>query len=385
MNKTTKKILFTIYQSGNRSNGGVESITQIISHLSNWECIIWTNRQTPKNQIWKTANVNIQISNASIPGSIPSKLQALIAQNISIYQFIKQHQIKLVHCNDIMTMATCGIGVKLTGAKLVFNIRDTKPSYEWYNIKWKLAKHFANYILVLSAEMQKQIVEKLHIKAKDKTGYQYSIVNFDKFDSYDAEKKLVLKKKLNISPDTYNIGIVAAFMPKKQQLDFIRNAVPLIVKAIPNAIVYFIGDFDTSENEYAKDCLEAAQDNGTIQKIKFAGYQSNVNDWYNMIDITVVASKREGLARCMIESISCGTPVVSFDVCSAKEILENHQCGYVVKQGDYQAMNEAIYSLYENEKTYQIFSDNGIKTSRSLFHKDKIISAYEELYNHLLQ
>ena len=384
MNKSTKKILFIIFQSDNQSNGGVESITQIIYHLHNWECFLLTNRVTSKNQRWKTANVRLKVNSANISGSIPGKLLSIIIQNFTTYQFIRQNKIRLVHCNDIQSMGSSGFGVKLAGAKLVFNIRDIKAPHQKYGLKWKLAHYFANYTLVLSAEMKEQIICRLHIKSKNKIGYQYSIVDFNKFVPYDTENKLCLKKSLGILPDTYNIGMIAAFMPKKQQLAFITQAAPLIVSAIPNAVIYFIGDFDTDKNKYARDCLQAAKDNGTISHLKFMGYQSSINDWYNVIDTTIIASEREGLARCMIESIACGTPVVSFDVCSAKEILEDHQCGMVVKQGDYDAMAEAISTLHQNQAIYRKFSENGIKASRSLFEKQKIVSYYEELYNSLL-
>lgn len=384
MNKVPKKILFIIFQSDNQSNGGVESISQIIYHLRNWEYFLLTNRETSKNQSWKNANVNLKVNSADISGNIPGKLLSLIIQNFTTYQFIRQNKIRLVHFNDIQSIGSSGLGAKLAGAQLVFNIRDVKALHQQYGLKWKLAKYFVNYILVLSAEMKEQLVRRLHFKSEHKVGYQYSIVDLNRFMPYDIEKKLNLKKNLGILPNTYNIGIIAAFMPKKQQLAFIRQAVPLIVNAIPHAVIYFIGDFDKDKNKYAKDCWQAAKDIGTISHIKFIGYQPNINEWYNTLDVTVVASEREGLARCMIESLACGTPVVSFDVCSAKEILEAHQCGFVVKQGDYNAMAEAISTLHQNQDTYRKFSENGIKASRSLFDKQKIVSYYEELYNGLL-
>lgn len=383
MNSAAKKILFIVFQSNNRSNGGVESISQIICHLRAWKCFLLTNRETHRNQVWEKANVHLQIGCADISGSLLGKLQSVVKQNIRTYKFIRQHKINLVHSNDIRSMITSAVGVKLANAKLVFNIRDIKSPRNSYGFTWYVAKYLADYILMLSSEMQEQIIRRLRANKK-KVGYQYSVVDFNRLFPYELERKQNVRKNLSIPIDTFSVGMVAAFMPKKQQLEFIQQAVPLLIKAIPNVLVYFIGDFDTTNDPYSQECLQAAQENGSISRLKFAGYQPNISDWYNLLDVTLVASEREGLARCMIESIACGTPVISFDVCSAKEILEINHCGIVVKWGDYKSLVEAIGELYQNQATYRKLSKNGYEISRSLFDRDKIVDHYEQLYNSLL-
>jgi glycosyltransferase involved in cell wall biosynthesis len=106
----------------------------------------------------------------------------------------------------------------------------------------------------------------------------------------------------------------------------------------------------------------------------------NIYEWYQALDLTIVASVREGLARSMIESLACGTPVVSFDVCSAREILEGYRCGFVVPKGEYSALLEQIRYLIEHPELRQAFGEAGARAAVELFDPVYVVQKYEDLY-----
>ena len=54
-------------------------------------------------------------------------------------------------------------------------------------------------------------------------------------------------------------------------------------------------------------------------------------NYYNLADILVLASSREGMANVILESIACGTPVVAYDTGGASEIIINETSGQLVK------------------------------------------------------
>jgi glycosyltransferase involved in cell wall biosynthesis len=103
-------------------------------------------------------------------------------------------------------------------------------------------------------------------------------------------------------------------------------------------------------------------------------------DWYRAFDLLAIASRNEGLARCMVESLACGTPVVSFDVCSAREILEEHNCGVAVPQGDYQQLVQAITTLARDNDKRRRFGAAAVAAAHELFDSRRIVARYEELY-----
>ncbi len=362
------KILFAIFQTKNLSNGGVQSITNVIENL-NADCHIVTQRETSRNESWRQSGYQVNLIKVKTQGFY--KVISLIKSNIWAYRYLKSHTIDIVHGNDIDAYLHMAIGARLAGVKLLLNIRDIKPNGQIYGFKWKVASKLAHHIIVLSKYMMLEITKRLKYSA-NKISYIYSIVDIE---SRSSKEKNILEKGY------FHIGYVAAFMAKKQQYDFINNGMSLLISRVPNCKIHFIGDVN---NEYGIRCKELVTKLKLTQYVEFHGFQTNVASWYSKLDLTVLASQREGLARCMIESISYGTPVVSFDVSSAKEILEDQSCGYVVKGGDYFNLSESIKELYVDDSLRHHMSKNGVTVGRKLFYKENVKNEYTRTYKALI-
>jgi glycosyltransferase involved in cell wall biosynthesis len=205
-------------------------------------------------------------------------------------------------------------------------------------------------------------------------------VDFNQFRPVDGEQRRQLRSALQIPEDGIALGYVATFNPKKAQLNFLERAVPLLREKLPQVKFYFIGDFDPAHDSYARSCQQAVERLGLEDCVRFVGFTAQVACWYQALDLTVVASRREGLARCMIESLACGTPVISFEVCSAREILVEHQCGGVFPQGDYGDLVDAIVQFGQTPPLREQWRLAGIQTARLLFQPQAVVEQYEALY-----
>jgi glycosyltransferase involved in cell wall biosynthesis len=82
----------------------------------------------------------------------------------------------------------------------------------------------------------------------------------------------------------------------------------------------------------------------------------------------------------MIESLACGTPVVSMDVCSAREVLEEHGVGFVVPAGDHAALLERVAELAAQPALRQKMAARAVEVARNLFRSDRNVLAYETIY-----
>ena len=81
----------------------------------------------------------------------------------------------------------------------------------------------------------------------------------------------------------------------------------------------------------------------------------------------------------MIEGLACGTPIVSFDVCSASEILERYRCGVVVSQSDYHRLCTALVRLANSPALRSEYSANGAAAARRLFGAETSMAHYRGL------
>jgi glycosyltransferase involved in cell wall biosynthesis len=242
--------------------------------------------------------------------------------------------------------------------------------------------------VLLSREMQTEFSRRVGASQTNENGdrqteFIYSAVDAARFSPVDEQSRLRLRQQLGIPDDCFAIGCVAELAQRKAQLEFIKEGVPLLSQLLPNAKVYFVGDFAPEKNEYARSCHDAVRDLGLREVVSFTGHAENVADWYRALDLMVVTSRNEGLARCMIESLACGTPVVSFEVCSAREILESHECGSVVPNGNYEDLARQTTLLATQANTRARMAANGVAAVRQLFNPEAVSAQYERLYSTL--
>jgi len=62
---------------------------------------------------------------------------------------------------------------------------------------------------------------------------------------------------------------------------------------------------------------------------------------YSMADVFVNVTHADTLPTVNMESICCGTPVVTFDSCGSPELV-GENCGFVVPEGNVEALLEAV-------------------------------------------
>lgn len=395
MNEPT--VLFAIFQTGSKANGGVESITQVIEGLRGLRKVVLTQAETPVNRRWRAAGAEVIVWD--LPGSgwgdkKPSRLGRLLGyarSNLKAWRLIGAKGVDVVHCNYALPFAHIGYGAHWRGRPLVLNFRDTKADDEPLPIKrYRSWFRKSAVVLVLSQEMAayyRRVIPK-QADGQDESGYAevrhiYSIVELDRMLPATEQERSASRRSWGIDDRAIAVGYVATFNDKKNQLGFIEQAGPALKRSSLPIKVYCFGDFDVERNEYARRCLETRDRLGLGDTVLFKGYTPAMREVYHAMDMTVVPTRKEGMARCMIESMASGLPVVSFDVCSAREILEGHGCGVVVRQQDYAGLVDGVLRLAGDSELRRAYAQAGRAAAESLYLRDHVVGAYGRLYEGL--
>ena len=136
---------------------------------------------------------------------------------------------------------------------------------------------------------------------------------------------------------------------------------------------WFAGDFEPGTDPYAAACAAAAKP--FAEQIRFLGYRSDLPELFRQASVVAVPSRHEGLMRGMIEAMTCGRPVVSFDVCSAREVLEAKSggAGVVVPLGDHDGMADALIRFATDREAQAAAGRAGIAAARALFDVDQVV------------
>lgn len=97
----------------------------------------------------------------------------------------------------------------------------------------------------------------------------------------------------------------------------------------------------------------------------------------------VMSSRSEGFGMVMLEAMSCGLPVVSFDFMSGpREIIKDGVNGIIVKDGDIDALAKTMRQLIE-DKTLRLELASHAKDVLITFSEDRIMNMWETCFNEI--
>lgn len=368
-------VLFVVTRSGSLANGGVASVMAILQGLQGLRIVMATQPYAGQD----SANVELVRLPALRQQPALRQLANILRAAVIIRRAAVAHGVNVIHCNDIQAFLPSLLALATTRARLVLNIRNLKTEDRRYGFRWQLASILASHIIVLSFEMEQALRKRLIGARGSRISTVYSIVDTSHFAPATSHEKAELRQKWGIDSTAQVILYVGAFTPRKGQLQFLQRICGAVLAANSRAEVHFVGDF-SSNDTFAARCQAAARATGAMNRIAFRGYTSDIRDWYRLADVTVLASEREGLARCMIESIATGTPVVSSDVASAHEILTQRHAGIVAPSSDNERFVEALNLLLQNARLRQQMGDSGRAAALELFNADLIAPRYESIY-----
>ncbi len=173
-------------------------------------------------------------------------------------------------------------------------------------------------------------------------------VDTDRFVSRDGA---AAREELGIAPSDRVVGMFASLKPQKNHPLLLRAAVS-VLKAVPEARFLFVGDElykGMSDSVGFKMTVSALVDQlGIRDRCVFAGNRTDVERFYCACDCTVLPSLFEGTPNVVLESMSCGIPVVATDVSDNSYVVRDGETGFIVPVNDSVLMARRIVTLLQS-------------------------------------
>lgn len=104
---------------------------------------------------------------------------------------------------------------------------------------------------------------------------------------------------------------------------------------------------------------------------------------YNAVDVMIVPSLQENLSNAIMESLSCGTPVVAFNIGGNSDMVEHKINGYLAKPYDTNDLAKGIEWILNN-KNYDTLSINAREKVIKEFSQDVVVEKYINLYKEII-
>lgn len=115
----------------------------------------------------------------------------------------------------------------------------------------------------------------------------------------------------------------------------------------------------------------------------FIKEESELRLLYNSANVTLVPSLQENLSNVIMESMSCGTPVVGFNVGGNSDMIEHKVNGYLAQPYQIEDFSKGIEWVLKNENDLELRKSSR-KKIKSEFDSNSISLKYKNLYEEIL-
>jgi glycosyltransferase involved in cell wall biosynthesis len=124
---------------------------------------------------------------------------------------------------------------------------------------------------------------------------------------------------------------------------------------------------------------------GLKQRVRFGGFEPNVERWMQAADGFVLSSRYEGLPMVLLEAGACGVPAVATDVPGTREVVIDGVNGWLARAADPDSLNEAMSRLMRMplEERYAM-GECARRRVANEFSMDIVLNHWEQLYETLL-
>src|SRR3989339_266899 len=198
--------------------------------------------------------------------------------------------------------------------------KEMSPRLLWHNekvIKSKKKKIYDNSklnIVVPSLWLKKRLEQSILSKHNIKLIYNGIDTNkFKKINKQEARKKLKLPKDKKIVLFLADGGINNPWKGWNYTMKVVKE-----FEEKENVIFLCVGNNENMEKENTK-------------KIMYVGIVDNniLNEYYSACDVILITSLADNFPLIVLEAMSCGLPVVSFDTGGIKEAVIHQENGYI--------------------------------------------------------
>lgn len=181
------------------------------------------------------------------------------------------------------------------------------------------------------------------------------------------------------------VGMIGRVVPIKDVKTFLR-AMRGVISVMPEVEGWIVGP-EEEDPEYVSECRSLMASLGLEGKVHFLGFQ-RIQDILPQLGLMVLTSISEAQPLVILEAWAAGTPVVSSDVGSCRELIEGGSAedrdlgiaGKVVAIADPQATSAAILELLRSPERWLAAQASGLARVNRYYTEALMLQRYRDLY-----
>lgn len=272
------------------------------------------------------------------------------AEVSAIRKLIEHLRIDVVQLNGLVN-SQAAFAARRAGVPVVWQILDTYTPTVLRTVLAPVVRRYADVVMCTGLRVADE-----HpgvVKTSDRLVNFFPPVDIDLFQASPAQKKEV-RKALGVEDAALVVGTVGNINFQKGHDNFIRAAAAL-KKKVPGAKFLLLGSSHDNHGEYIDGLWRLAAELGLHlgEDLIVRDPTGHVQELVQAMDVFWMTPRprSEGIPTAMEEAMALGLPVVSFDVGSICELVENDRTGYLVSTQDSNLVADITFDrLMDSEK-----------------------------------
>lgn len=296
---------------------------------------------------------------------------------IELARILRRHDIDILHSHQFRPSAFASPIGWLCRVPVII---ETSHSCEVWRRGWLKSKYivdrftgfFIDHYIGVSVACARFLAEKKRLSVRK----IHVVRNGCHLEKFDPERNAPpgMRASLGFAENDPVLIVLARLEPQKGH-HVLLEAMPCVLKQFPNTRLVCVGDGALRER-LEKQAISL----GVKEAVRFAGYQSNPQDWLALADFSVLPSYYEGLPLVAIESLAAGRTMVATAVDGTPDVIINGKTGLTVPPGNAPQMAEAICTLLGNPSLRKTLAQAGRRHVLENFTSERFVRDTAQLY-----
>ena len=281
----------------------------------------------------------------------------------------------LVHCSGVYPHQYALPAARLLGKPTVVHINTSAYTRYCYNSN-RLRQ--ASMAITVSEKVRATVLEHADVRPW-RVVTLYDGIQQQRLD--EPFDRGALRADLGIPDGHKVVGQLASLIPRKG-FDTFVEAAGLVAASHPDVTFLIMGRGE--DPDYEEGLHRRVEELGLAERTRFVGFKPSYARYIDLLDVSVLASRAEGLPRILVESQMLGKPVIGTAIDGIVEAITPGENGLLVPPDDPSALAWAMGNLVSDEALAQRLGTNARHSARHRFTIPRAAEELEGLYVRVL-
>jgi glycosyltransferase involved in cell wall biosynthesis len=305
-----------------------------------------------------------------------------------LISFLRKEKIDIIHSQGARADVFARMASKLSGNKIEV-INTVQMLVEGYHVNIirkkmycaidRFTERFVSKFIVVSENLKKRLNKDHQISKQNIVKIYNGIETHEYLNMYSKDIERGVRCEFDIE-DTELLICSVGRMVWQKGFEFLINAIPEVVRVIPNAKFLLVGDGPLRGKLGALSKELRVRD-----KVIFTGFRSDIKEILSAIDILVIPSLLEGFPMITLEAMAMAKPIVATNIDGITEQITDEVNGILVLPKNPSALTKAVIRVLNDKELAMTMGLAAREKVEQEFSVEEMVAETEKVYLSLLK